>query len=146
MTPSDPLDTRSAVRRTVATGVATLLVATLVGCGKSGPPGTIWVSGAVLYDGKSLPDGAVHFAAKGKATPATAAARLVGSRYGLYLVPGAYAVAVVSEEGVPVMDMKTGLEIPAKSRIPRKYTTVTTSGLEATFDNGHRTSDLSLAP
>jgi hypothetical protein len=61
-------------------------------------------------------------------------------------VPGAYAVAVVSEEGVPVMDMKTGLEIPAKSRIPQKYTTVTTSGLEATFDNSHRTADLSLAP
>ena len=55
-------------------------------------------------------------------------------------------MAVISEEGVATMDMKTGREIPAKSRILQKYTAVTTSGLEATFDNGHRTADLSLAP
>jgi hypothetical protein len=72
--------------------------------------------------------------------------RLSNSRYGLYLAPGEYAVAVISEEGVAVMDMKTGRETPAKSRIPEKYTAVTTSGLKATFDNGHRTADLSLAP
>jgi two-component system chemotaxis response regulator CheB len=64
----------------------------------------------------------------------------------LYLAPGEYAVAIISQEGLPEMNMKTGRETPAKSRIPEKYTAVTTSGLRVTFDNGHRTADLSLAP
>lgn len=127
-------------------GTAVLVLTSLVGCGPKGPPGTIFVTGAIVYEGKRLPEGAIHFAAKGEAPPATASARLKDGRYGLYLQPGAYAVAIVSDEGVAEMDMKTGRMIPAKSRIPAKYTAITTSGLEATFDSGHRTTDFSLAP
>jgi hypothetical protein len=130
--------------------VATLLAVSLLtaGCGgPKGPPGSIWVTGSVLYDGKSLPEGAVHFAPKDQATAGSGgSARLKGSRFGLFLQPGNYGVAVISEEGVATTDMKTGRLIPAKSRIPLKYTTVTTSGLEDTFDAGHRTADFSLAP
>jgi len=137
-------------RAAVCLNVAAILLASLfaTGCGgPKGPPGTIWVSGSVLYEGKPLPEGAVHFAPKDKSTAGSGGStRLKGSRFGLFLRPGNYGVAVISEEGVATMDMKTGREIPAKSRIPEKYTTVTTSGLEATFDNGHRTTDLSLAP
>ena len=119
-----------------------------VGCGgPKGPPGSIWVNGSVLYDGKSLPEAVVHFAPKEQATAGSGgAARLKGNRFGLFLQPGNYLVAVISEEGVAETDMKTGRMIPAKSRIPEKYTSVTTSGLEATFDTGRRTADFSLAP
>ena len=137
-------------RAAVCLSAAAIVLASLfaTGCGgPKGPPGTIWVSGSVLYDGKPLPEGAVHFAPEGKAAAGSGGStRLKGSRFGLFLRPGNYGVAVISEEGVAVMDMKTGREIPAKSRIPQKYTAVTTSGLEATFDSGHRTADLSLSP
>lgn len=137
-------------RTAVCLNAAAVLLAAMVatGCGgPKGPPGTIWVSGSVLYDGKPLPEGAVHFAPKDQATAGSGgSSRLKGSRFGLFLRPGTYGVAIISEEGVATMDMKTGREIPAKSRIPRKYTTVTTSALEAAVDAGHRTVDFSLSP
>jgi hypothetical protein len=137
-------------RAAVCLSAAAILLASLfaTGCGgPQGPPGTIWVTGSVLYDGKPLSEGAVHFAPKDQATASSGgSSRLKDSRFGLFLQPGNYGVAIISEEGVAVMDMKTGREIPAKSRIPEKYTAVTTSGLEATFDSGHRTADFSLAP
>ena len=127
--------------------VALVIVSGTIGCGRQGPPGMLWVAGTVLYDGQPLPEGAVHFLAQGKGSAGSSgSARLTKSRYGLYLAPGEYAVAVISEDGVAEMDRKTGRMIPAKSRIPEKYTSVTTSGLEATFDAGHRTVDFSLAP
>lgn len=127
--------------------LALVVVSGTVGCGTQGPAGMLWVTGTVLHDGKPLQEGAVHFLAREKgAAGSSGSSRLTSSRYGLYLAPGDYAIAVVSEEGVAVMDMKTGRMIPAKSRIPEKYTSVTTSGLEATFDGGHRTADFSLAP
>lgn len=137
-------------RTAVCLNAAAILLASLVatGCGgPKGPSGTIWVTGSVLYDGKPLPEGAVHFAPKDKSTAGSGgSSRLKGSRFGLFLRPGNYGVAVISEEGVATMDMKTGLEIPAPSRIPRKYTTVTTSALEAAVDAGHRTVNFSLVP
>jgi hypothetical protein len=131
----------------IASVALALMVSSTVGCGRQGPPGMLWVTGTVLYEGQPLPEGAVHFLAQGKGSAGSSgSARLSNSRYGLYLAPGEYAVAIISEEGVAVMDRKTGRMIPAKSRIPEKYTAVTTSGLKATFDTGHRTADLSLAP
>ena len=131
----------------IAAVALVLMVSSTIGCGRKGPPGMLWVTGTVLYEGQPLPEGAVHFLAQGKGSAGrSGSARLSNSRYGLYLAPGEYAMAVVSEEGVAVMDMKTGRMIPAKSRIPEKYTAVTTSGLKATFDTGHLTADFSLAP
>ena len=131
----------------IAAVALVLMVSSTIGCGRKGPPGMLWVTGTVLYEGQPLPEGAVHFLAQGKGSVGSSgSSRLSNSRYGLYLAPGEYAVAIISQEGLPEMDMKTGREIPAKSRIPQKYTAVTTSGLKATFDNGHRTADLSLAP
>ena len=131
----------------IAAVALVLMVSSTIGCGRKGPPGMLWVTGTVLYEGQPLPEGAVHFLAQGKGSAGrSGSARLSNSRYGLYLAPGEYAVAIISQEGLPEMDMKTGREIPAKSRIPQKYTAVTTSGLKATFDNGHRAADLSLAP
>lgn len=131
----------------VAALALAMMVFGAIGCGRQGPPGMLWVTGKVLYEGKPLPEGAVHFLAEVKGTTGSSgSARLTNSRYGLYLAPGEYAVAVVSEEGVAEMDRKTGRMIPAKSRIPAKYTAVTTSGLKVTFDNGQRTADFSLSP
>ena len=131
----------------IAAVALVLMVSSTIGCGRKGPPGMLWVTGTVLYEGQPLPEGAVHFLAQGKGSVGSSgSSRLSNSRYGLYLAPGEYAVAIISQEGLPEMDMKTGREIPAKSRIPQKYTAVTTSGLKATFDNGHRAADLSLAP
>jgi len=52
-----------------------------VGCGgPKGPPGSICVTGSVLYDGKSLPEAVVHFAPKEQATAGSGgAARLKGT-------------------------------------------------------------------
>lgn len=135
---------RSASRLAVAF-IASFLAS---GCGPKGPPGAVWVTGSVRFDGKPLPEGAVHFLAKEqKPGAASGSVRLSpGSRFGLYLKPGDYSVAVVSEEGVAEMDMKTGRMIPAKSRIPLKYTTVKDSGLEARVDAAGRTLTLELSP
>jgi hypothetical protein len=131
----------------IAAVALVLMVSSTIGCGKKGPSGMLWVTGTVLYEGQPLPEGAVHFLAQGKGSVGSSgSSRLSNSRYGLYLAPGEYAVAIISQEGLPEMNMKTGRETPAKSRIPEKYTAVTTSGLRVTFDNGHRTADLSLAP
>jgi hypothetical protein len=102
------------------------------------------VSGTVLHDGKPLSEGAVHFLAKDRKAMASGSTRLKDGKFGLYIQPGDYALAVVSEEGGEQMDMKTGLVIPAKSRIPRRYTMVTESGLEAKVDAQNRTLSIVL--
>jgi hypothetical protein len=124
--------------------VVAMAVMAVVGCGPRGPVGTIWVSGTVLHDGKPLSEGAVHFLAKDRKAMASGSTRLKDGKFGLYIQPGDYSLAVVSEEGGEQMDMKTGLVIPAKSRIPRRYTTVTESGLEAKVDAQNRTLSIVL--
>lgn len=129
-------------------GTACLLATALAvtGCGRAGPAGTIWVTGTVVHDGKPLSEGGVHFLAQDGKASASGSARLKDGKFGLYLMPGDYSIAVVSTEGSEEMDMKTGRVIPAKSRIPLRYTTVTESGLAAQVDAGHRTVSLALEP
>lgn len=128
----------------IAVFLATALA--IAGCGQAGPAGTIWVNGTVVHDGKPLPEGAVHFLGKERNAGASGSARLQGGKFGLYLAPGNYSIAVVSEDGVAETDMKTGRMVLAKSRIPLRYTTVTDSGLSAQVDTGHRTVSLVLEP
>jgi hypothetical protein len=127
------------VLRKVAAWISYLVVVVaVVGCGPTAPVGAIWVSGTILHEGKPLSEGAVHFLAKDRTALASWSTRLKDGKFGLYIQPGDYALAVVSEEGVAEMDMKTGRMIPAKSRIPVRYTTVTESGLEAKVDARNR--------
>ena len=129
-------------------GAAVLLAMALVvcGCGRGGPAGAIWVTGTVMHDERPLSEGGVHFLAKDGKASASGSARLKDGKFGLYLMPGDYSIAVVSTEGSEEMDMKTGRVIPAKSRIPLRYTTVTESGLVAQVDAAHRTVSLALEP
>lgn len=99
-----------------------------------------------MHDGRPLPEGGVHFLAKDGKAAASGSARLKGGKFGLYLMPGDYAIAVVSTEGSEEMDMKTGRVIPAKSRIPLRYTTVTESGLGAQIDAGRHRVSIALEP
>jgi hypothetical protein len=124
-------------------GVALLLC---LGCGTKGPPGTLWVSGSVTLEGTSLRTGVVHFVPKDISTGDTGGAlRIQGGRFGLFLKPGHYRLAVISRDGVEEIDAKTGSLIPPPSLIPIKYETVSTSGLDAMIDAEHRRIDIQLS-
>jgi hypothetical protein len=117
----------------------------LTGCGdRSGPPGTIPVTGTVVYAGRPLPDGSVHFAPDSGG--GGGAARLANGSFRVHLVPGSYRIAVISTEGFEQVDPKTGGMLPGKSRIPGRYTTVETSGLAATIDAENDHVPLLLGP
>jgi hypothetical protein len=128
----------------IAAVALVLMVSSTIGCGRKGPPGMLWVTGTVLYEGQPLPEGAVHFLAQGKGSVGSSgSSRLSNSRYGLYLAPGEYAVAIISQEGLPEMDMKTGRETPAKSTrllrhrgSRRRLTTATARLISASHRDG----------
>lgn len=124
-----------------------ILVMLIAGCGSKAPPGTVWVTGMVAHQGSPLPEGMIHFVPRQDSAPGSGAAtRISGGRFGLYLRPGRYGLAILSPQGVEEIDPRTGRLIPPPSRIALDYGSVTTSGLEATVDASHRRVDLRLDP
>jgi hypothetical protein len=119
----------------------------LVGCG-SGLGAD--VEGVVHLDGKPIGPGVVVFAPiDGKDNPATGAIQSDGSYFMKTmrergLRPGNYKVAVQIHE-IPT-DLAYGERDmrPIKFRIPEKYTTVETSGLEFDVEDGSNTIDIPL--
>jgi hypothetical protein len=121
------------------------LVVLIAGCSSKAPPGTVWVTGTVAHQGTPLPEGMIHFVPPQDSAPGSGAAtRIDGGRFGLYLQPGKYGLAILSPQGVEAIDPKTGRLIPPPSRISLDYGSVTTSGLEAAVDASHRRVDLRL--
>jgi hypothetical protein len=136
------------LRRTVWHGAAVVGVcSTIVGCG-SGLGAD--VEGVVSLDGKPIGPGVVVFApVDGDENPATGAIQVDGSYFlktmrARGLRPGSYKVAVQIHE-IPTdraygeRDMR-----PIKFRIPEKFTTVVTSGLEFDVEDGSNTIDIPL--
>lgn len=100
------------------------------GCGKPLPEGMVRVSGTITYDRSPLPEGTINFARTDG--PGSATGRIEpDGRFTVITVPGDYKVAVVSKEGGDRVDEK-GSVIVAKRRIPERYESILTSGLEAT--------------
>jgi hypothetical protein len=121
------------------------LVVLIAGCGSKAPPGTIWIDGTVAHQGSPLPEGVIHFVPhQDSVSGGGAATRISGGRFGLYLQPGRYGLAILSPQGVEEIDPRTGRLIPPPSRISLDYGSATTSGLEATVDASHRRVDLRL--
>lgn len=122
-----------------------ILVMLIAGCGSKAPPGTVWVTGTVAHQGSPLSEGVIHFVPpQNSASGGGAATRISGGRFGLYLQPGKYGLAILSPQGVEEIDPKTGRLIPPPSHISLDYGSVTTSGLEAAVDASHRRVDLRL--
>lgn len=127
-----------------ATFVLGALLLPLVGCGESGPEGTIPVSGTVALAGKPLPQGVVHFVeADGTRT---VVAKVAAGRFSTHLWPASYTIAVTGDAQPESVDMQTGKLIPPQRLVPEKYMAAKKSGLKATIDATHRTVSLELAP
>ena len=122
-----------------------IVVVLITGCGSKAPPGTIWITGTVAHQGSPLSEGVIHFVSPQNSAPGGGGAtRITGGRFGLYLQPGKYGLAILSPQGVEEIDPKTGRLIPPPSRISLDYGSVTTSALEATVDANHHRVDLHL--
>jgi len=113
-----------------------------VGCGKSGPPGTIPVSGTVTLGGKPLPTGAVHFSTADRGR--SSATRVSGGSFATHLIPADYAVAVTADTQPEMVDEATGKLIPPKRLVPERYMSPKTSGLKAPIDAKAREATLTL--
>lgn len=138
---------RMCVPRKVSAGLVAVFMVASLGCGAKAPPGTLWISGNVNHEDDRLVKGVVHFVPKnGSPAGGGGAARIEDGRFGLYLMPGHYEMAVVSRDGVEDIDPKTGRLLPPPSRIPIRFETVKTSGLEATVDPDQRRIDIQLGP
>jgi hypothetical protein len=114
------------------------------GCsrGAPAPRGAIWVKGTARFDGQPLEKGVVQFfAVEGAASGAT---RIRNGRFGLYLQPTDYTVAVIAEESHGY-EAEDGTYVPSKSLIPLRYGDITTSGLSAHVDESQRSVVLELA-
>ena len=127
-------------------------IAILVGCsmliagcsgGAPAPPGAVWVKGEARFEGLPLEKGVVQFFAVDGA--ASGAARIRAGRFGLYLQPADYAVAVIAEESHGY-EAEDGTYVPPKSLIPLRYADIATSKLETQVDASRRSVVLDLTP
>jgi hypothetical protein len=126
---------------------ALAVCSTVVGCG-SGLGAD--VDGVVSLDGKPIGPGVVVFASiDGKDNPATGAIQVDGSYFMKTmrergLRPGNYKVAVQIHE-IP-SDLAYGERDmrPIKFRVPQKFTTIETSGLEFEVEDGANKIDIDL--
>jgi hypothetical protein len=145
-------------RRTVVIGampgIVVLVGLTACGSRSDALPGSVPVSGVVLYDGKPLGQGTVRFAPESGGQPATGA--IVDGRFQMRttasspgVVKGRYRISIVSEKVGAVADLPDGVppdpnNLPRpESLIPARYSDAGTSGLEV--DVSGPISDLSLS-
>jgi delta 1-pyrroline-5-carboxylate dehydrogenase len=121
--------------------MAGLVCVAAVGCRPAGPPGAITVDGTLSLAGESIPKGVVQFVEEDGRMAGTG--RVTAGRFRVVVKPGAYNVAVSSQE--ELYDAQ-GNSAGFRSLLPEKYASVKTSGLSATVDADHATVTLDLAP
>jgi hypothetical protein len=134
--------------------LATGLLA-LTGCGGSGHPPTVAVSGTVTFQGEPLTNGTVRFVPVDPQTGRPAEG-IIGpdGKFTLStfspgdgVLAGDYGISITSyksgEEKL-AKDKDLGLNISDKSAIPEKYNNVKTSGLNETINSGEPKKDLLL--
>ena len=132
-------------RHVLAICFSTILAGLLAGCGPGDDvhPATVPVQGKVTYQGQPVPKGTITF------QPATGQAAVgeiqTDGTYSLSTfkqkdgaIPGAHKVTIVANTGDPTkMPSSPGYVVP-KDLVPKKYSSVLTSGLEATVSDGKR--------
>lgn len=121
-----------------------ILVVMVAGCGQRVPDGMVAVSGRAVFEGKPVSEGTVLFAAVGLAGSDSTPTDSRG-RFRLFLRPGGYAVVVRWTDGVDHLD-GTGLFVPAKSLIPKRYADAKTSDLRLTVEKGMGPVEFVLQP
>jgi hypothetical protein len=121
---------------------ALAVVVPLVGCGGSGRPNTVTVTGQVLLDGQPLPGTAVMFTGPEGGAPVTAVTDANGN-FKLDAVIGLNKVAVAKTEGgggageaelAPAEEATT--PPPVRSVLPAKYANPATSGISVEVKPG----------
>ena len=130
---------RKIVRRSLAVAMLGCIAG---GCGGSGDPNAVEVSGTITFAGQPLPSGSINFFREGASGSAAIDGR---GRYTMSLPPGNYQVSIRASEGYPPMG-EGGQVILPKSLIPEKYGDVATSGLRATVEKSQSEVDFDLAP
>lgn len=99
-----------------------------IGCGRSVPSGMVRVRGHVTHKNVPLPEGVINLEGLSERGSATGRIAPDGS-FEVVLPPGEYSVAVTSKEGTVTFD-EAFRPIQPKSRIPERYESVKTSGLQ----------------
>jgi len=133
------------LRRLFCTGLPTLLVICLVGCGESGPPqpSRTKVQGTVTLDGAPLEKGTISLTSEEDVRLGRPAggSEIVNGKYEMLVTPGKKQVAIRApkESGQPD---DTGL-VPTVESIPAKYNTKTELEAEVQ-ETGPQTLDFSL--
>ena len=137
-----------AVRQALA---GSLLLVVFVGCSS---PNT--VAGTVTFEGEPLPAGKVSFLCEGGRKPSRSAEIGEGGRYRLTDLPAGRAVVRVQTfapqpKPEPGVDSASGIDYSLGWKdpgpyvpIPKRYHSVSTSGLECLVTGGDQTFDIKL--
>jgi hypothetical protein len=130
---------------------AATLASLAFGCGPSEPPTppTVPVRGKVTYQGQPVPKGTVTYQptsgrpASGEIQPdGTYQLSTFGSKDGA--VAGTYKIIIIANSGDPSKMPSTPGYVPPKDLVPKKYSSLETSGLEMTVSEDKTSYDLDL--
>jgi hypothetical protein len=130
---------------------AATLASMAFGCGSSEPPTppTIPVRGKVTYQGQPVPKGTVTYQpasgrpASGEIQPdGTYQLSTFGSKDGA--VAGTYKIIIIANSGDPSKMPSTPGYVPPKDLVPKKYSSLDTSGLEMIVSADRTSYDLDL--
>lgn len=136
------------IQRTVSVRGVGLALACLVlagGCGESRTP-TAMVTGSVEYKGKKLDSGAVHLyepsEGVGVVCPINADGQYATPEK---IVTGVYRIEIRAEDAPPPAPGSNELPPPPMGpRVPRKFMSISTSGLQTEVKDGENLYDISL--
>ena len=107
-------------------------VALLSGCGKSLPDGMVKAKGQILLDGEPLTHSGeglfiLNLATEENSNTSTALFDQTNGTFEIVIQPGEYIAVVTATDGFDQDDEKRGRVIPAKSLVPKKYSSLRTS-------------------
>ncbi len=124
-----------------------LAALSLAGCGGSGLPQGLPISGVVTYKGQPLPGGAVYYVPVDKSGGRPAIGRIgLDGRFTMRttkgiggVMPGQYGIRLEPDDGLPddPREAKPTSRVPEIVPIPSKYLQIATSGLEDEVAPGH---------
>jgi hypothetical protein len=130
--------------------VAAALVGLSGGCATDDPhPATVPVEGKVTYQGQPVPKGTITFQPDGgrpgvgEIQPdGTYRLSTFGDKDGA--VPGTHKVMILANTGDPTKMPSSPGYVAPKDLIPKKYSDLTTSGLEVTVSKDKKAYDIDL--
>lgn len=142
----------SIIRSRAVIGLAVLGLSCLAGCGGSGDPPTVPISGTVTYKGEPIKAGQVRFTpvdpkttrpAEGKIQP-DGSFTIETFKPGDGAMAGEYSISLIPLADDPTMLAKDVSAAQKKGPFPEKYANPKTSGLKETVTLGQPKKDLTL--